>query len=382
MNKILKSFYFYIIVIIGTLIIFTQNISDYLRFDLFFKNDLLITLSTINPQIKEITLDSENLLLLTAEVKNNSGDPVSNVPINLSSSNTGTKILQTARTDKKGTAILKYSPPDNKIIGDSIDKNKVSVFLKATIAKTQASTTIEIKLRRIPVILIHGYQETASIYDNMKEFLSSKNFDCKVLSYKSENGVIEGSKKLDYFLKEQQEAYLKSRIQVKRFNVIAHSMGGLVVRYYSANKDYISKNNIKKVIFISVPHKGSYWAKLGSQIYNDQGITDLSPDNPLLSHLLPRMMNNGLNKSIQAGSILAQYDEVVTEESASLEEWGIDTILFNVGENNLTIENLFNGKLLKASNHKNILFNNRIFNKIQEMLKIDLPFPVDKNSET
>jgi len=366
----------------GVLIIFTQNISDFLRFDLFFKNDLLITLSTINPQVKEITSDSENFLFLTAEVKNLSGDPVSNVPINLSSSINGTKILQTSRTDKKGIAVFKYAPPDNRSVENSIDKTKISVFIKVAIAKTQSSSTIEIKLRRIPVVLIHGYQETASIYDNMNEFLSSKNFDCKVLSYKSENGVIEGSKKLDYFLEEQKKKYLNNGIQVKRFNVIAHSMGGLVVRYYSTNKDYILKNNIKKIIFISVPHRGSYWATLGSQIYKDQGITDLSPDNPLLSNILPLMMNNGLNKSIQTGSILAQYDEVVTEESASLDEWGINTTLFNVGENNLTIENLFNGKLLKASNHKNILFNNKIFNKIEEMLKIDLPFPVDKKSET
>jgi hypothetical protein len=87
-----------------------------------------------------------------------------------------------------------------------------------------------------------------------------------------------------------------------------------------------------------------------------------------------------LSSTIQTGSILGQYDEVVTSESASLDEWNIKTELFNVGENNLTMNKLLNGDLLEASNHKNVLFNKKVFEKIEEMLKKDLSYPSIKTN--
>ena len=164
---------------------------------------------------------------------------------------------------------------------------------------------------------------------------------------------------------------------VKGFDIIAHSFGGLAVRYYTATQEYIKNENVRKLIFLSVPQKGSPWASLAANYFMDQGIKDLIPENILFTKLLPSMINKGLNNKIQVGSIMDQYDEVVSIDSANLEEWGIKTETFNVGENNFSINSLFNGsKILESSNHKKVLTNKKVYEKILEMLNSDLPYPI------
>ena len=164
-------------------------------------------------------------------------------------------------------------------------------------------------------------------------------------------------------------------LKVKSFNIICHSMGGLVARYYTCSDRYWISNDINKMIFIATPHKGSHIASIGASIYDDYGIRDLQPDSDLLNKILPRMFNKGLNSTIQTANILGQYDEVVTFDSASLEEWDIKTEVYNVGENNLTVDSILKGKFMPALNHENILSNTKVFERIEEMLYQDLKFP-------
>jgi len=102
---------------------------------------------------------------------------------------------------------------------------------------------------------------------------------------------------------------------------------------------------------------------------------DLIPYSDLFGKILPGMSNKGLNHTIQVGSILGQFDEVVSPESASLEEWNIKTDIFNVGESNFTVDNLFNGNIMEATNHKNILNNKKVFEKVNAMLTSNLAYP-------
>jgi hypothetical protein len=90
------------------------------------------------------------------------------------------------------------------------------------------------------------------------------------------------------------------------------------------------------------------------------------------------MINKGLNDRIQVGSMIGQYDEVVSPENASLKEWGIKTEVFNVGESNLTMDKLLNGSITEAANHKTILSNSRVFARILEMLTGELPYPLKR----
>lgn len=338
------------------------------------KNDMSVNLSLVNPEIKVLAAEPSNKLILQADVKNLSGMPVPNADVKFSvDKDIGEIYPSEFKTNKYGQCIVAYMPPSYG--AEQFRNGNIDVKLNAAINKTGAAASVKIALTGVPVIFVHGYQANGGIFENLRDFLFSKGIDNNAISYKSENGVASSAKELNAYLLQQRTTYLSKGVQVKKFDLIAHSMGGLVARYYTCSDDYIRNENVRKLIFLSVPHQGSPWASIGLGYYNDQGIKDLVPDSELLSIKLPAMINNGLNNTIQVGNIMAQYDEVVSPESASLEKWNIKTELFNVGESSFTMENLLSGNLVEAANHRTILSNRKVYERVLEMLNHDLPYP-------
>ncbi|MCX7747301.1 MAG: alpha/beta hydrolase [Clostridia bacterium] len=332
----------------------------------------------VNPQIKLLSADTSNKLVFKIEVRDKKGEPVSKAHVALEvNNNIGALYPQNARTDKDGELIVSYIPPAASAIKFN-DRQNVNVSIKASIYNSDISSSVDFSLTRVPLVFVHGYQEVPEIFSNMKEYLSSKGYECSAIDYRSKDGVVASSKYLSDYLQKQKMTYLTKGMQVGKFDILSHSMGGLVTRYYTSSDNYIRINNINKVIFISVPHKGSHLAPLGASYIQDQGLKDLFPDNELITKTLPGMLNEGLNYHIQVGSILGQFDEVVTTNSASLDDWDIKTEIFNVGENNFTMDNILNGYIMKAPNHNLILNNKKVFVEIEKMLNTELPYPSQK----
>ena len=373
-----EKFKFWLIIIMALLLLAyllpTRNVVSYIA-AFYEKSDSKVNLSLVNPEVKVLSADPSNKLVIRAEVKNASGIPVSKAHLIFSvSNNIGEIYPNDAKTDKYGECLVTYIPPAYN--ADEFKAGDIKVNLTAGLYKSSLSSTVNIALTRTPLIYVHGYQANGDIFENLKDYLSAKNFEGSAINYKSQNGVVASAKELDSFLDQQKSLYLSKGIQVQKFDIIAHSMGGLVARYYTCSPDYINKDNVRKIIFVSVPQTGSHWASLGTAYFNDQGIKDLIPDNPLFTEVFPSLLNKGLNSTIQVGNILGQYDEVVSPESASLEEWNIKTDLFDIGENNFTVDNLLNGSIIDAANHKNILNNKKVFETIEQMLNTNLPYPV------
>ncbi len=378
-NKLKLLFKAVIIFLIIILLLHVQSVVDYVKFTFFFKNDLIINLYAVDKQVGTLSEDPSNKMFLRVEVRNSAGNTIPGIPVNITSGQSLGEIYpKSLRTNKYGEALAAYIPPASS--SHSLDKSGSAVNITARVYNTTTTAALSISLIKPPVVLIHGYQEHSDIFDNMKDYLSSKGFDCVTFDYQSENGVVASANQFNAFLQKQKSDYLLKGIQISKFDIIAHSMGGLVARYYTCGSAYLKNNDVNKIIFVSVPHRGSYWATIGINYFNDEGIKDLMPESTLFSRVFPGMLNKGLNRTIQVGSILGQYDEVVAPESASLDEWNIKTEIFNVGENNLTMDNLLNGNILEASNHKNVLFNKKVFEKIEEMLNKNLPYPTSKNN--
>ncbi|MEG6614677.1 alpha/beta fold hydrolase [Pseudoclostridium thermosuccinogenes] len=350
------------------------NFWNLIKYELSKKSELSLSLSLVNPGIGILTADPENKLILKAEVRDSSGMPVQYARILLTSDNDfGSLYPEDVRTNKFGEAIVTYSPPeyDSKNFSDGY----AEAVIRASIDDTDISEAVKVKITRTPVVMIHGYQSNGDIFENLMGYLNSKGYECIPFNYDSIKGIAHGSGELKDFLQQQKLVYLSKGIQVGRFDLIAHSMGGLVARYYTCSREYIKNHDVKKIIFISVPHKGSPIASLGAEYFEGQGILDLIPDNPLFTHILPSMINKGLNNTIQTGNIIAQYDEVVGITNASLDEWGIKTELFNLGKSNITVDDILNGTLVQAPIHKGILSNKKVFEKILFMLENKLPYP-------
>lgn len=338
------------------------------------KDGLVLTLKLVNPAVRRLSAEPSNRLTLQAEVKNPSGLPAEGVRVDFSVEQGGGEIKPPQpKTDSSGICLASYIPPE--LSEDQFKNGAPKAVLKAEIGKTGIAAAVGMELARVPIVFVHGYQADGSVFENLKDYLSSRGFETGALNYKSESGVAPASGELGACLEQQRMSYLSKGFQVSKFDIIAHSMGGLVARYYTSNPGYIRNDNVRKLIFLSVPHKGSPWASLGENLFKDQAVRDMVPDSDLLSKILPGMLNKGLNSSLQVGNIIAQYDEVVSLESASLEEWNIRTDVFDFGENSLTVDNIINGTVMEASNHRNILNNRKVFEKIYSMLTHPLPHP-------
>jgi len=374
----LRKFRFWAILsavcILLAFIMLFANFWNLIKYEFSKKSELSLSLSLVNPGIGILTADPENKLILKAEVRDSSGMPVQYARILLTSDNDfGSLYPEDVRTNTFGEAIVTYSPPeyDSKNFSDGY----AEAIIRASIDDTDISEAVKVKITRTPVVMIHGYQSNGDIFENLMGYLNSKGYECIPFNYDSIKGIAHGSGELKDFLQQQKLVYLSKGIQVGRFDLIAHSMGGLVARYYTCSREYIKNHDVKKIIFISVPHKGSPIASLGAEYFEGQGILDLIPDNPLFTHILPSMINKGLNNTIQTGNIIAQYDEVVGITNASLDEWGIKTELFNLGKSNITVDDILNGTLVQAPIHKGILSNKKVFEKILFMLENKLPYP-------
>lgn len=365
---------FLISIVLLIIMLHMKPIYNFFYFTFYDKNDLRVYLSLVNSQVHTVSSESSNKVYLKAEVKNKNGVSIPYAKIDFSiDDNLGMVFPKNASTNKFGESIVTYVPPNYYELDP--DRKNSSVIVTARINKTSKDYSVKFDLMPVPVIFVHGYQENVDMFDNMSDYLSSKGYSCSALSYDSRAGVIPGSRDLQSFMQLKKSEFLNKGMLVNKFTLITHSMGGLVTRYYSSSEEYLKNNDINKIIFLSVPHRGSHLASIGENFFNDQSIRDLIPDSELFTNSFHDMINDGLNNSIQIGNILSQYDEVVTVESAGLEHWNIKTEIFNIGENNFTVDNLLNGNILEAPNHKGILNNKRVFERIYEMLNVDLPYP-------
>ena len=358
------------------LLFFFKPISSYIYYSIYNKESLTISISVVNAPIHTICAESSNRIILKASVKNFDGKPMKNAPVKVLIENgIGKLSSESGTTNSFGELLFSYTPPNFYELGSS--KSDPSVKITSQIKNSTKSSSIEIKLIPSPIVMIYGFQESAEVYVNLAEYLTENNFECSILDYDTKAGVIEGAKVLEDYLFQKKQEYMSNGILVNKFTLITHSMGGLVARYYTTSENYLKNEDVNKIIFTSVPHKGSYIATLGQTLYNDQSIKDLAPDSDLFTNVFESAINKGLNPSIQVANIASQYDEVVTEESSSLEEWKISTEMFNIGENSFTVDSILNGDLLNAPNHKGILNNTKVFQRILEMLNSNLSYPAE-----
>lgn len=340
-----------------------------------------VKLTSGDPKISALSADPTNKYELKVKVTNSKGEAVPYADVLFTIDGPAPADCsfepEEGETGADGSFTTFFIPPAS--LDNNIEKNtdgSITVELGAKLKGTERSSSIKIKLVPVPVVLVHGYQASPEIFFGLREYMSEDGYASSALDYNSEKGIAFASFELSKYLAKRKSALLAEGIRVKRFDLVAHSMGGLVARYYTCSKEYLSRNDVRKLIFVSVPQKGSPFASLGLQYYNDNSIRDMATDSKLITDVFPAMINSGLNPSIETGSILDRFDEVVSVQNASLADWKINTGIYDVGESNLTVDKLMNGEILKATNHKRILYNMKVYQKIVEMLGNQMPYPV------
>jgi pimeloyl-ACP methyl ester carboxylesterase len=125
-----------------------------------------------------------------------------------------------------------------------------------------------IRLKRPPVVLVHGLWGEPKVWDTFVNQLNRKEiYKIGRADYRTTNTeyLVENSQAIDAIIGEIIDNYVDEQFAVTKVDIVAHSMGGLVTREYcrqQALENNDCTRQIRKFITIGSPHSGSELANL------------------------------------------------------------------------------------------------------------------------
>lgn len=151
------------------------------------------------------------------------------------------------------------------------------------------------------VLLVHGAMCNASVWYSMRRALDLAGFDTEVVNLPSPRQPIAIGVPI---LADRIEAICKLR-GIERIPVVAHSMGGLVVRaYIAAQSDAL----LEQVITIATPHAGTLFANYGQW----RALQEMRPGSNFLKALAAK---EGPKRRVDMTCIYSHHDNIVAPPS-------------------------------------------------------------------
>ncbi len=242
-------------------------------------------------------------------------------------------------------------------------------------AKKSKGVRCNFKLSPPPVLLIHGFQDTSESMIPLKHYLDNKGFRVYAIDYDTNSDIESMAEALGSFINNIKSDLFEINVFTDKVDIVAHSLGGLVSRYYSTNEFYSEEQNIRKIIFINVPHHGTPWAEAGAALLDSPFLKELYPTANLFTSSFPSSINKGLNHKIQVANIALENDEVVPLPSSRLDAWGIETKIYRIGSSPLSLESIISNQAGGNSGHRQILFFVPVFDNILQYLTYNQSYP-------
>ncbi len=246
---------------------------------------------------------------------------------------------------KEGKAVVYYHPPE--LIPESknfstkmIDNSRSLKFFPAKIvftAKMSDGTEeygeVIINYCRTPVIMVHGFTGDKSTWELLDRMLSQKGFMSNREDYylvNRETGTMDiqsQAEMLSSIITLEKVLFTRSNVMINRFDIVSHSMGGLIARYYST-LSAAKGTGVRKIIMVGTPNHGIFntsdliTGELASYFSDThkgmaQNVNHASPQMQSLNR--GESGGNHLNKLIEYGNIYVDgTDGVVESRSARL----------------------------------------------------------------
>ncbi len=341
------------------------------------ENSLIIGFNAYPGEKIRICADGKTPIILNVSLYDSRQNPVPFSLIHVKLNNfEGTVKPAYPITGKDGRVLISIYP--DPILGENgavLGEANVSVTLGAG-----KSGTIrwEGSIIPPPVLLVHGFQDTSESMVPLKNFLEERGLRVYLMDYSTETDMETMADELELRLNDIQAVLAEEGIYAGKTDIVCHSLGGLVARYYSTRLSYIQKNNLRKLFFINVPHHGTPWAEAGAAILGSPFLSELYPTGPLYTQVFPGSINKGLNHNIQVANIALENDEVVPIPSSSLASWNIGTKIYRIGSEPLTLESVISNQIGGGSRHRQILFYTPVFEQILHYLTSELPYPQER----
>jgi triacylglycerol lipase len=132
--------------------------------------------------------------------------------------------------------------------------------------------------QRVPVLLVPGWSDRAQRLSWLREqFIAAgwRPSDVAIVDFRDRFGSnIEHALEISLSVDE-----LRRNSGADRVDVVAHSMGGLALRYYLHYHEGGAK--VRRVVFTATPHRGTWVAYLGF----GKGAREMRPGHPFLMEL-------------------------------------------------------------------------------------------------
>src|SRR3989338_7496538 len=113
-----------------------------------------------------------------------------------------------------------------------------------------------------PLFFVHGIKSSADVWDTFKQRAGMDKWWYGDISYSSEVSNKVNAKQLSEeiqkFIQKVNSggSYNGKKISATKVDIVSHSMGGLVTRYYIGSKMY--KENIRKFLMLATPNHGAW----------------------------------------------------------------------------------------------------------------------------
>jgi len=242
---------------------------------------------------------------------------------------------------KDGSATVYYHPPS--YIDMSLLNKQVTVAgrgiwsadvpIKFSYEDTQAKNLIvvlPIKILRPRIVLVHGFTGDSTTWGLLASNLKENKFDTMSRNYYAwgigsgelSQDVFAQSRKLMQDIKESKREYEQAGYKMQKVDVVAHSMGGLIGRFY-VNGYSTYNQDVRKLFMVGTPNHGVGSLKnlIGkgsslSQNYAHWGMAqDVKENSPFMKSLNANESLGGhLNPKVEYYNIYGTFDDGVTNE--------------------------------------------------------------------
>jgi len=174
--------------------------------------------------------------------------------------------------DSSGRGHLDYKPPaylDAKDLERSLPVHRYEgaspvwaavVPLEFEYEDTEGNpgrVNVEVLVVRPPVMLIHGFLGGAETWARFAGHLREHRFDSVVSEYftrgKKDDSIPAQSRLLGEYIEGQVRDYARAGIVLGRVDIVAHSMGGVISRYYAEKMD---ATNVRRILMVGTPNHG------------------------------------------------------------------------------------------------------------------------------
>lgn len=156
-----------------------------------------------------------------------------------------------------------YTAPEDYPQKDNNGAYPIKAKVTYTNGKVSYSDEVEIKIYRVPVLLVHGLGDSGGSFSSLIRYLKSSGYSdllVKAVDYSAKNcdHFNENSNVVSNAANEMIKQMHANKIACSKVDVVGHSMGGLLTKYAINSAPSL----FHKVITLNTPHGGSQFGDL------------------------------------------------------------------------------------------------------------------------